>query len=72
MLRDGGLGQGEAVGDIGAAALALLLGCENAQNFQPDRVAQGPHDIGNVVVMHGAALNSLITVPPGSKALDSG
>lgn len=54
VLRDGGLSERQRFGDIATAAFALLLAREEPHDIEPDRMAEGSHDIGNVDVLHGA------------------
>src|SRR5690606_27278972 len=58
MLGDGGLGQRQAVGDVGAAAMPLLAG-QDAQNLQAHGVPQGSHNQGYIVVAHCRAIASV-------------
>lgn len=54
VLGNGGLGEGQGFGDVATATFALLLAREEPQDTEPDRMAQGSHDVGYVVVLHGA------------------
>ncbi|MNY68127.1 hypothetical protein D3C86_2058380 [compost metagenome] len=57
VLGNGGLGERQGFGDIAAAAFALLLAREEPQDVEPDRMAQGSHDVGDIVVLHGGRPN---------------
>jgi hypothetical protein len=53
VLRNGGLGEGQRLGDIATAAFTLLLARKEPQDIEPNWMTQGSHDVGDVVVVHG-------------------